>query len=173
MDKRELDKLIIKIQDGDENAFAIFYDETYRGLFSFIYSYLKDWHTSEDLMQETFIKVKSNIDKYTLGTNVIAWMFQIAKNLCKDYLKKQNAHRIENIDNVVIEKNYEPERNTFVHDLINKNLQEPDRQIVLLHILFGYKNREIAKILNIPLGTVLWRYNKSIKKLQNKLKEDS
>lgn len=172
MDKKELDKLMIKIQDGDEESFAIFYRETYKGLFSFIYSYVADWHSSEDLMQETYIKVKLNADKYLIGTNVTAWMFQIAKNLCLDFLKKQNNRKVENIDDVVVEKHFEPENKLLVHDMLNKYLKETDRQIVLLHILFGYKNREIAQILGIPLGTVLWRYNNAIKTLKKKIKED-
>lgn len=172
MDKKELDKLMIKIQDGDEESFAIFYRETYKGLFSFIYSYVADWHSSEDLMQETYIKVKLNADKYLIGTNVTAWMFQIAKNLCLDFLKKQNNRKVENIDDVVVEKHFEPENKLLVHDMLNKYLKETDRQIVLLHILFGYKNREIAQILGIPLGTVLWRYNNAIKMLKKKIKED-
>lgn len=123
-------------------------------------------------MQETYIKVKSNADKYLIGTNVLAWMFQIAKNLCMDYLKKRNAHKTENIDGLVVEKNYELEKSMYVHDLLNRHLEETDRQIVLLHVLSGYKNREIAQILNIPLGTVLWRYNKAIKHLMKKIKEE-
>lgn len=172
MDKKELDKLMIKIQDGDEESFAIFYRETYKGLFSFIYSYVADWHASEDLMQETYIKVKLNADKYLIGTNVTAWMFQIAKNLSLDFLKKQNNRKVENIDDVVVEKHFEPENKLLVHDMLNKYLKETDRQIVLLHILFGYKNREIAQILDIPLGTVLWRYNNAMKTLKKKIKED-
>lgn len=172
MNKKELDGLMKKVQEGDENSFACFYHETYKGLFSFIYSYVKNWHTSEDLMQETYVKVKLNADKYVLGTNVTAWLFQIAKNLCLDYLKKLSSKEAEVIDGLVIEKNFEPDTKMYVHDLLNKYLSEVDRQIVLLHVLHGYKNREIADILQIPLGTVLWRYNKAMKELKKKIKED-
>lgn len=172
MNKKELDKLMKKVQEGDENSFAIFYHETYKGLFSFIYSYVKNWHTSEDLMQETYLKVKLNADKYIAGTNVTAWLFQIAKNLCYDYLKKSSSKELEVIDYVVIEKSFEPDTKMYVHDLINKYLSDVDRQIVLLHVLHGYKNREIAQILQLPLGTVLWRYNRAMKDLKKKIKED-
>ena len=43
-----------------------------------------------------------------------------------------------------------------------------ERQVVTLHTL-GYKHRDIAKQLNKPLGTVLWLYNKAIKKLQKEV----
>lgn len=172
MNKKKLDGLMKRVQEGDENSFACFYDATYKGLFSFIYSYVKNWHTSEDLMQETYVKVKLNADKYLIGTNVTAWLFQIAKNLCLDYLKKMSSKETEVIDDLVIEKNFEPDTKMYVHDLLNKYLSEVDRQIVLLHVLHGYKNREIAEILQIPLGTVLWRYNKAMKELKKKIKED-
>ena len=64
-----------------------------------------------------------------------------------------------------------PSNKLFIYQLINNNLSLIDRQIVILHIIHGYKNREIAKFLNLPLGTVLWRYNKSIKVLKEKIKE--
>lgn len=172
MNKKELDTLMKNIQGGDEDAFALFYHETYKGLFSFIYSYVKNWHTSEDLMQETYIKLKLNADKYLLGTNVTAWLFQIAKNLCLDFLKKPAHQECVSIDDVTLEKRYELDEKMYVHDLLNKYLSETDRQIVLLHVLHGYKNREIAQILQIPLGTVLWRYNRAMKDLKNKIKGD-
>lgn len=172
MNKKELDELMKRVQEGDENSFASFYRETYKGLFSFIYSYVKNWHTSEDLMQETYVKVKLNADKYLLGTNVTAWLFQIAKNLCLDYLKKASTKELEVIDDLIIEKNFESDTKMYVHDLLNRYLSDEDRQIVLLHLLHGYKNREIAKILDLPLGTVLWKYNKALKELKKKIKED-
>lgn len=172
MNKKELDLIMRKIQNGDEDAFAIFYHETYKGLFSFIYSYVKNWHTSEDIMQETYIKVKLNSEKYLIGTNVTAWLFQIAKNLCLDFLKKPINQNSVPIEDVHLEKIYESDTKMYVHDLLNKYLSTTDRQIVLLHILHGYKNREIAQILQLPLGTVLWKYNRAMKELKTKIKED-
>lgn len=172
MNRKELNILMKNIQAGDEDSFTVFYAETHKGVFSFIYTFVKNWHTAEDLLQETYIKVKLNADKYAIGTNVIAWLFQIAKNICLDYLKRPSTQETLELNEFSAETHYEYENRLYVHDLLNKNLSTTDRQIVLLHILHGYKNREIAEILNLPLGTVLWKYNRAMKELKNKIKED-
>lgn len=172
MDKKELNTLMIKIQKDDEISFSLFYERTYKGVFSFIYSYVKNWHTAEDLLQETYIKVKRNAQMYRTNSNVVAWVLQIAKNLCLDYLKKYGDKQVCELNNNISENKKDVINTLYVHDLLNKHLKLEDRQIVILHVLYGYKNREIAKILNIPVGTVLWRYNKAIKELKEKIKED-
>lgn len=59
----------------------------------------------------------------------------------------------------------------LVNELLFR-LDEGEREIVVLHIVSGMKHREIAELLGAPLSTVLSRYNRAIKKLQNKVKED-
>ena len=94
MNKKELDILMRNIKNGDEESFTLFYQTTHKGVFSFIYSYTKSWHITEDLLQETYIKVKLNADKYHLNTNANAWILQIAKNTCLDYLRKNPSKLI-------------------------------------------------------------------------------
>ena len=48
-------------------------------------------------------------------------------------------------------------------------LDKLERQIVILHIFDKMKFREISDMLNMPLGTVLWQYNKAIKKLKKEV----
>ncbi len=173
MKKEELNNLMQKIQQDDEQSFNVFYQDTYKGVFSFIYSYVKNWHTAEDLLQETYIKIKLNAGKYKIGSNAVAWVLEIAKNTCKDYIRKESLRKTEELnENVLESKTTDITKKLYYHDLLNKSLKDGDRQIVLLHLIFGYKNREIAKILGIPIGTVLWKYNKLIKQLKNKIKED-
>lgn len=88
MDKKVLNNLIDKIKLGDENSFAEFCELTNKGVFLFVYSFVKQKETAEDLTQETYIKVRRNILAYHSNTNSTAWLLQIAKNLALDYLKK-------------------------------------------------------------------------------------
>ncbi len=163
-----------KIQDGDETAFTTLYNTTCKGVFSFAYSIVGNTYDAEDIMQDTYIKIRRFAQTYTIGGNLSAWILQITKNTAYDFLKKNN--RIIHIDNVDIFQDTEestPNKELFVYQLINKHLSLEDRQIVILHILHGYKNREIAELLHIPIGTVLWRYNKAMKTLKEKIKEVS
>ena len=170
MDKHELNALMLQVQNQDEVAFEKLYNACYKGVFSFIYSYVKNYHTAEDLLQDTFIKVKQKADSYVPGSNVSAWILQIAKTTSLDYLRKE-SNKEEELNEAIASSEAE-ENDFYLHDLLNKVLEDTDRQIVLLHLVYGYKNREIAKILDIPIGTVLWRFNKSMKLLKEKVKED-
>ncbi|MBQ7351469.1 MAG: RNA polymerase sigma factor [Clostridia bacterium] len=175
MKNKELNSLMLRIQNGEELAFDILYEETHRGVFSFIYSMLNNFQNTEDVLQETYIKIKLNSGSYKIGTNVISWILQIAKNTALNYIKKDARHNSVNIDEIPVlanEKEYNIEDSFYLHNLLNKVLAEEDRHIFILHTLYGYKNKEIAKFLNLPLGTVLWKYNRAIKILKEKIKED-
>lgn len=172
MKNKELNKLMSCIQNGDKDSFSLFYNLTHKGVFSFIYSYVKNYHTAEDLLQETYIKVKVNANKYAIGTNALAWVLQIAKNTCLDYLRKEEIKLVCELNEDMIPDKDNTIGDLYFHDLLNRYVADVDRQIVILHIIYGYKNREIAKILGVPLGTVLWKYNKILKELKNILEKE-
>ena len=175
MDKKLLNTLLVQMQAGDESSFEKLYNLTNKSIFTFVYSFVKQRETAEDLMQETFIKIKRFIQSYKPNTNASAWMLQIAKNLAYDHIKKYKQEK--NIDLSEIDppanQTHSPDTSLFLHDLMNKHLSLEDKQIVLLHDVHGYKNREIAQFLNLPLGTVLWKYNKAVKLLRKKYEEES
>ena len=62
---------------------------------------------------------------------------------------------------------YNPFEQGSAMEYMLQKLTEEERSIVLLHVFWGYKHKEIAQQLNLPLGTVLWRYNVAIKKLKS------
>lgn len=171
MNKRELNNLMMLVQTGDDNAFANLFENLKKGVFSFLYTYVKNYHTAEDLVQDTFIKVKLKANLYQKGTNASAWILQIAKNTALDYLRKESKNQIVEINENIIGNDSKADFKLDLHDIINSCLKEEERQIVLLHLVYGYKNKEIAKILDIPIGTILWKYNAALKKLKEKLKE--
>lgn len=173
MKNKDLDLLLRKMKTGNEDAFVELYNSTKKGLFAFIYTYLNNYQDSEDILLETFIKIRSNIQRYKDNTNPTAWMFQIAKNEALNYINKNK--RVEYVDfqeNVSIAGNYEMDvEGKQILEITIKVLSQEEARIVLLHAVDGYKHQEISKILNMPLGTVLWKYNKAIKTLQEALGE--
>ena len=170
MDKKELDLCLQEVAKGDAAAFERLYKETSKGIFAFLYGYCNNYHTAEDLTQTVYLKVKANISKYKAGTDARAWLFQIAKNTALNEIKKNKREVIATDDNGAFAGSYEMQ-DSPVFDAINTVLDEKERQIVIMHILWGFKHREIADMLSLALGTVLWKYNAAIKKLQNKLRE--
>ncbi len=171
MKNNELNKLIEQVQCGDETAFSVLYQQMHKGIFSFIYSIVCNYQDAEDLTQETFIKIRRYIQSYKIGTNASAWILQIAKNLSLDFIKSKKQYADVKIDDIPNTKQSLIEDKMFLHDMMAKILDIEERQIIVLHIVHGYKNREIARFLDLPLGTVLWKYNVAMKKLHKELKE--
>ncbi len=172
MDNNTLDKCLAEMQlYGSERAFEKLYIESRKGVFSFIYSYLKNHHDAEDVMQQTYLKVRSSCSSYVIGTNAVAWILEIAKNLSLTELKKRQREVAFSEAESEISKleSHFKESAWFVLDAINKYLDDDERKIVMLHLVSDLKHREIAEIIKMPLGTVLWKYNKAIKTLKSKL----
>lgn len=167
MNNWQIDKLLCSIAQGSEQAFETLYLQTKKGVFAFVYSYLNNREDTEDVMQTVYLKIKLNISKYAKGTNGRAWILQIAKNLALDCIRKR--YNTESIDDVVIPYNDQPIGT--VSDVMKKVLSPQEERIVVLHVLWGYKHREIARILDCPIGTVTSKYKRAIQKMQTALKE--
>ncbi len=176
MDNKQLDIWLSQMQlYGDEDAFEMVYKECRKGVFSFIYSYVKNYHDAEDIMQQTFINVRFKVDNYVVGTNAISWILEIAKNLCLNEIKKKKREVVfSDAENEVskLEATFK-ESGWFVLDAIDKYLDDDEKKIIMLHLVSELKHREIADLIKMPLGTVLWKYNKAINTLKSKLGDNS
>ena len=172
LDKKELDLCLQEVAKGDNSAFEKLYKDTVKGIFAFIYGFCENYHTAEDLTQTVYLKVKANISKYNAGTDARAWLFQIAKYTALNEIKKIKREVVASDEQTgrFEAKSYEMQ-DSPVFDAINSVLDAKERQIVIMHVLWGFKHREIADMLSLALGTVLWKYNVAIKKLQTKLRE--
>ena len=176
MDKYELDYLFTKLMHGDEEAFEKIYLETKKGLFSFIYSICKNYATAEELMQDTYIRVRAAINTYKPGSNGLAWLFTIAKNLTLNELNKQKRMIPTDIEDptfkapeqyITSEDDMDKDDDDSIIQLANRVLNDSERQIVMLQVVSGMKHREIADMMGKPLGTVLWAYRNALKKLKD------
>lgn len=175
MDKKHLDSLIAEMQQtGDEDAFAEFYQQTAGGLFSFLLSITRERSVAEDIMQDTYIKFRLNVQSYEIGTNPAAFLMQIGKRTAFNELRKRSRERQVDFSEWEIADNsfdIVDKTDTTVLDAVRKYLKADEAQIIMLHVVSGFKHREIAEIMDKPLGTVLWSYNNSLKKLKKILKE--
>ena len=175
MDKKLLNDYLVKLKKGDNSAFDSIYHLTKQGVFSLTLSILKNPYSAEDIMQETYLKVKEKILYYNDGTNGYAWILTIARNLCFNYLNRNK--KVDVLDtseheylNPVTDKNFERE-DMPIFKIAKNVLTNYELQIVLMYSVYGYKHREIAAALNKPLGSVLWTYNNALKKLKKELKK--
>ncbi|MEO1434925.1 MAG: RNA polymerase sigma factor [Bacteroidota bacterium] len=131
--------------------------------FSFALKLTKDREDAEDLVQETLFKALRNKHRFMQGTNFKAWMLTIMKNLfINDYRKKSRMRMVfDGTDsNYHLEANSPHVRNGAVPGMLMEELtgiieRVPDElRHPFVMYYHGYKYKEIANHLNIPLGTV-------------------
>lgn len=171
-DNEVLDGLLRRMKFGEEKAFEELYESTSRKVFAYVLSIVGNYHSAQDLTQDTFIKIRKNVDKYQSG-NAFAWIMQIAKNTAYNEINKRKKVIPTDFGERDKTGSYRiDEGKVPVLEIIGTRLEETDRKIVLMHLSAGFKHREIASDLDIPLGTVLWRYNRAIKTLQKIIKEE-
>ncbi|MEI3535165.1 MAG: sigma-70 family RNA polymerase sigma factor [Bacilli bacterium] len=166
----DLKELLIQLQNDKMEYFDEFYNLTKNKVFYMAYSILQDYHLSEDILQDTYIKFLKHKKKVKVDGNILSYLLEISKNLSLNYVNKHK--KVVNIDNIVFkyEEQYQEkfEELKLVKDM-KKILNENEFQIVILKIINELTNNEIAQLLNKPLGTVLWTYNNAIKKLRRDL----
>lgn len=165
-----LEELLIQLQNDKMEYFDEFYNLTKNKVFYMAYSILQDYHLSEDILQDTYIKFLKHKNKVKVDGNILSYLLEISKNLSLNYVKKHK--KVVNIDNLIFkhEEHYQEEFEELklVKDM-KKILNENEFQIIILRIINELTNNEIATLLNKPLGTVLWTYNNAIKKLRREL----
>ncbi|MBE5949551.1 MAG: sigma-70 family RNA polymerase sigma factor [Lachnospiraceae bacterium] len=169
------DDLQIKLDllhSGDKKAFEDIYNELKTPVYTIILRIVRERCIAEDVLQEFFLKLykqyKSNAEKKTKIAikNPRAYLFKIAHNMAIDAIKKNpQEDNIDEYDTMYLEAfdslSYKLD---IERGLMKLTLLE--RQIVVLHINAELKFREIAEIVEKPLGTVLWHYRKAIDKLR-------
>jgi RNA polymerase sigma factor, sigma-70 family len=172
------EKLLKRVAAGDAEAFRQLYHNTDRTVYSFILSILKNPQDAEEVMQETYLKIWTSAASYQSQGKPLAWIFTIARNLCYMRFRDQKRQADIGLDDLNGEETGEvclPLEN-MTDAIVLKSaleiLKEDERQIVLLHASAGLKHREIAADLQMPLATVLSKYNRAIKKLKQYLREE-
>jgi RNA polymerase sigma-70 factor (ECF subfamily) len=144
-------------------------------LYNTAYRMTRNSEDAEDLVQETYLKAYRYYDKFEEGTNFKAWLFKIMKNtFINNSRKRQQAPALS--DFADIEESFESQvsedvarqiknpEEEFLENVLDEDVQRaldklpPDyRMVVILADLEGFSYKEIADILEVPVGTVMSR----------------
>lgn len=163
-------EIIEELKRRDYSSFDTFYHLTKNQVFYAIVTIIKDKSLAEDLMQDTYTKFLEKIDDYKSNSNPYAYLSTIGRNLA---INLYNKRKREVVSDELMESFAAPEveePNDEIFKILD--LLEPlEKEIVTLHVINDLKFREIAEIVDKPLGTVLWIYNKAIKKLNERAED--
>ncbi len=165
-------ELMTRIAGGDEKAFEELYRLTYKPLFSFLLSLTADQEKAGDLMQETYLRVFVSASRYRDMGNPLAWIMKIGKNLfLMEKRKTGSIVYVEDPAESAAEISFDSIEDREAKEMLQilfAVLSPEERIIVILHDMSGFRNREIAEILELPIGTVLSKYHRAIVKMRKK-----
>lgn len=168
-----LDKFIKKFINGDASAFDEIYNRTRKSVYYVALSILRDKALAEDVMQTTYMRVLKNIQGYALGTNASAWIIKIAKNEAINIKKvRMREQSVDEYENVSLFGVSEPDTYGELTDLAKRLLSDDEFSILMLVTACGYKRKEIAKMINLPIPTVTWKYQNALSKMRTALEKE-
>lgn len=157
--------LIERVKNGDKGAFNFLVNKYYPRVYASLFSYTKSKEDSEDLAQQTFLKVWQQIESFRGDSAFFTWIYRIAINLAKNHFvssgyKKQKVNT--SIENAEIEiSSYENIEAVLMHDQSMKqikefinNMPESLKTAFTLRESEGKSYEEISLITETPIGTV-------------------
>ena len=172
--------LMSRFQSGDENAYIELVNRYKDKLINFVFYFMKDEEHSEDIVQETFIRLYKKKHYYKEIAKFSTWIYTIARNLANTELRKKSRAKIMYLSQMSKHKkdydlkSSEPELNTNIeneflmkeiHAAIDK-LPENYKSVIILRDIQGLGYEQISNIVGVPLGTVKSRINRARLQLQ-------
>lgn len=160
-----IDKYWIKeLQNGNHEAFEIIYDKYHKLVFYIINHITNDKEASKELVQDTFLKVWNNAKSFKINTNFKSWLSTIAKNTAIDYKRTKKDYSVLDVD---LESDSKSPTILSEYSMDARMvLTKLEYDVVVLTIIYNLKRREVAEILEKPIGTITRVYMTAIKKLK-------
>lgn len=155
--------LVQRAQRGDQEAFTALFNRYNLPICKFLWGMVKNYADVQDLAQQTFIKVHKKLATLTKGTSFEPWLYRIAENTARDYLRAKR--RYPYLSSEELKEDYEEWGTAFedrveqtllfeqIQEELLKKLPETQGRCFVLRMQ-GIEPAEIARRLNLSKGTV-------------------
>ena len=180
MEREDDVQLIRRTLAGDDTAFGILLQRHQKSLHALVWRKLGDFHTAEDITQDTFLQAYKKLSTLKNHNQFAGWLYVIADRLCIDWSRKRRLIT-QSLEDTPVE---EIERTSYIHhvseaqeterterhrELVKKllaKLPESERTVVTLYYLGEMTTKEIGKFLGVSVGTIKSRLLRGRKRLQ-------
>ena len=166
--------LVHRLREGDPKVIDEVVEEYKRPLFAFILRMVGNPTSAEDIFQETWLRVIRHIRSFRGDSKFSTWLFQIAVNLCRDAERKKKRWFHVPIEEHEHSLYYEPEfggirmmKTRQVRKIIS-SLPFKMREVIILRYYHDLNDKEIAKVVGCPVGTVKSRYYRAAEIIRRK-----
>jgi len=175
----DIEQFIQKASPDDPRLSQVMVAQYYDSVYRLTSSILNDTDDAEDATQTTFIRAYQSLNRYTPGVNFRNWLFTIAVNISRDFLRRRRARQgMQSVIQSIFHLGSHPpspeeaaiqnERHRELWQAV-QSLDEKHRFVVLLRYVHDLPAREIAVILDISEGTDHSRLHYAVRKLQSQL----
>lgn len=166
----EINLLIKEFKNKNHSNFEKFYNLTSKQVYFTSLNILKNHALAEEITQDVYVKFLSEISSFKEYYNVFSYLTTISRNLSINVYNKNK--KIINGEEII---NFAKYDDSTIDDLNAQEIlslieETSSREIVVYHVIFEYTFLQISKIMKVPLGTILWKYNKTMKYLKERIK---
>jgi len=175
------EELVMEFKSGNEGAFDVLYTRYADRLWKMIYGYTHDQDDTVDVLHDVFIRVYMHIDTFKVDRAFSSWIYRIAINCAKNYLKSRHKNILlteKEKQRVELSKDEDsPEERILKNDDLLyfseavDSLKEKFKTVFLLRFKERTPYADIAEILDISERTAKWRMQKSIELIIDYLKD--
>ena len=164
-------ELVAALRQKENQAFSYLYDHYSGALYGIINQILADTELSNDVLQETYVNIWRRIDTYDAGRGrLFNWMLNIARNAAIDKTRskgfQQSQRQISLADGEMIPAIVRPGVDDLGLKKMILKLKDEQRLLIDLSYFQGFTHEQIAKALDIPLGTVKTRIRSALTQLR-------
>ena len=161
---KELANAVKSYQDGDKEAFAAVYEQSYRYLYTCVMHVVKDEEAAQDMLQETFLEIVKSAGTLKDAQNFLNWAAVIANRKCFAYLKKNKNLPVEDMDGtfeeipddaalIPEELMQDGEKRRLIREIID-GLSDMQRLCVIGYYYSEQSQESLAEEFGVPVGTV-------------------
>jgi RNA polymerase sigma-70 factor (ECF subfamily) len=172
------DRLVERARTGDEGAFEELVRRYQKPIYYLCLRSVREEQAAADLAQTAFLKAYEGLHGFRGQASFKTWVYRIAMNLCKNYLRDQGKKKVESLGEMDPPSKANPLRELIEHEshaLLTQawaRLPERQRLTVALKVQEGMKYREIATVMGCSVGTIKANFHHACTKLKTMLQEE-
>jgi RNA polymerase sigma factor (sigma-70 family) len=165
-------ELVAALRQKDNQGFSYLYDHYAGALYGIIHQIVSDGELSNDVLQETFVNIWRRIDTYDESKGrLFTWMLNIARNAAIDKTRskgfQQSQRQVSLMDgDSTLQASVRPGTDDYGLKKLIQKLRDEHRLLIDLSYFQGYTHDQIAKALDMPLGTVKTRIRSALTQLR-------
>jgi RNA polymerase sigma-70 factor (ECF subfamily) len=175
-DEQQLIELMIGYQKGDMEAFAGLHEALKRPLIRYLWTFVRNQTTAEDLLQETFLQLHRARQTYTPPRPVRPWIYAITRHVALMHLRSMRRRKEmlpdEDLPEVPVPPDMDQLADRATIQRLLGTLPRAAQEVLILHHLLGMSFQEVGHIIGIAPGTAKVRAHRALKTIRKQLAEE-